>query len=84
MYLMTNNMLSQDEIDMLLRGNYDKVEDEIINETEKDALGEIGNISMGTAATTLFTLLGQKVTITTPKVDITTMRELSEQYPIPF
>ncbi|WP_347499715.1 chemotaxis protein CheC [Proteiniborus sp. DW1] len=81
---MTNNMLSQDEIDMLLRGNYDKVEDEIINETEKDALGEIGNISMGTAATTLFTLLGQKVTITTPKVDITTMRELSEQYPIPF
>lgn len=69
---------------MLLRGNYDKVEDEIINETEIDALGEIGNISMGTAATTLFTLLGQKVVITTPKVSITTMREISEQYPIPF
>ncbi|MFA5523327.1 MAG: flagellar motor switch phosphatase FliY [Tissierellales bacterium] len=85
---MTNNMLSQEEIDMLLNGNYDKVEeeiaDEIINETEKDALGEIGNISMGTAATTLFTLLGQKVIITTPKVAITTMREISEQYPIPF
>lgn len=81
---MTNNMLSQEEIDMLLRGNYDKVEDEIINETEIDALGEIGNISMGTAATTLFTLLGQKVVITTPKVSITTMREISEQYPIPF
>lgn len=81
---MTNNMLSQEEIDMLLRGNYDKVENEIINETEKDALGEIGNISMGTAATTLFTLLGQKVIITTPKVDVTTMREISEQYPIPF
>lgn len=81
---MTNNMLSQEEIDMLLRGNYDKVEDEIINETEKDALGEIGNISMGTAATTLFTLLRQKVIITTPTVSITTMREISEQYPIPF
>ncbi len=81
---MTNNMLSQEEIDMLLKGNYSKVEDDIINETEKDALGEIGNISMGTAATTLFTLLGQKVIITTPKVDITTMKEISDQYPIPF
>lgn len=81
---MTNNMLSQEEIDMLLKGNYDKIDNEIINETEKDALGEIGNISMGTAATTLFTLLGQKVVITTPKVNITTIREISEQYPIPF
>ncbi|WIV10868.1 flagellar motor switch phosphatase FliY [Proteiniborus sp. MB09-C3] len=81
---MTNNMLSQEEIDMLLKGSYDKVEDETINEVEKDALGEIGNISMGTAATTLFTLLGQKVIITTPKVSLTTIREISEQYPIPF
>lgn len=81
---MTDNMLSQEEIDMLLKGNYDNVEEDMINEIEKDALGEIGNISMGTAATTLFTLLGQKVVITTPKVSITTIREISEQYPIPF
>lgn len=81
---MTDNMLSQEEIDMLLKGNYDKVDEETINELEKDALGEIGNISMGTAATTLFTLLGQKVIITTPKVSITTMREMSDEYTIPF
>jgi flagellar motor switch protein FliN/FliY len=47
---------------------------------EIDALGEIGNISMGTSATTLFTLLSQKVTITTPNVSITTWEELSKSY----
>ncbi len=81
---MTDNMLSQEEIDMLLKGNYDSTDEELINEVEEDALGEIGNISMGTAATTLFTLLGQKVIITTPKVSITTIREIADQYPIPF
>lgn len=47
---------------------------------EIDALGEIGNISMGTSATTLFTLLSQKVTITTPNVTVTTWEELSKHY----
>lgn len=42
---------------------------------EIDALGEIGNISMGTAATTLFTLLNHKVLITTPKVEALTWDE---------
>jgi flagellar motor switch protein FliN len=82
---MPDNMLTQEEIDALLKGNYDHVEDSNdLTDSEKDALGEIGNISMGTAATTLFTLLGQKVVITTPKVTITTIKELSDQYPIPF
>lgn len=84
---MTDNMLSQEEIDMLLKGSYGSLDDakkNEISEVEKDALGEIGNISMGTAATTLFTLLGQKVTITTPKVSITTMRDIANEYPIPF
>lgn len=81
---MTDNMLSQEEIDMLLKGNYNSVDNDILDEIEKDALGEIGNISMGTAATTLFTLLGQRVTITTPKVVVTTLKEISEQYSIPF
>ncbi len=81
-------MLSQEEIDLLLKGtnndellNYD---DECINEIEKDALGEIGNISMGTAATTLSTLLNRRVNITTPKVEITTTSELADEFPIPF
>ena len=46
---------------------------------ERDAVGEIANINMGTAATTLSTLLNHKVTITTPRVSYVTMNELSEQ-----
>lgn len=53
---------------------------ESLSTQEIDALGEIGNISMGTSATTLFTLLSQKVTITTPNVTITTWEELSKSY----
>jgi flagellar motor switch protein FliN/FliY len=80
------DMLSQEEIDALLKGpsNTGTNTEETLDENEKDALGEIGNISMGTSATTLFTLLGQKVTITTPKVSILTVNELRENYPIPF
>lgn len=91
---MNSETLSQEEINLLLQGNddinseddrYDSVEmDEIINEVEKDALGEIGNISMGTAATTLSTLLDRRVSITTPEVTITTAGELCYEYPIPF
>lgn len=82
---MNNDMLSQEEIDALLKGP-DKEEEisEEIGDMEKDALGEIGNISMGTAATTLSTLLNQKVTITTPKVTITTIDKLADAYQIPF
>ena len=39
---------------------------------------------MGTAATTLSTLLNRKVVITTPRVELTTTGELSDEYPIPF
>ena len=82
------DMLSQEEIDALLKGTsinaHSNNEDVSLNEDERDALGEIGNISMGTAATTLFTLLGQKVTITTPMVTVLSMEELTAQYPVPF
>lgn len=79
------DMLSQEEIDALLKGTTSQVEEDNgdLSNDEKDALGEVGNISMGTSATTLFTLLGQKVTITTPKVSITTLDELSNDYAIP-
>ncbi len=50
----------------------------ILTPEEVDALGEIGNISMGTAATTLFTLLNHKVMITTPVVEILTWEEFLE------
>lgn len=93
---MSNGMLSQEEIDALLRGTLDTdVETppeasseqpssfDILNEMEKDTLGEIANISMGTAATTLSQLLGKKVDITTPKVDIRSSEQIRQDYPIP-
>jgi flagellar motor switch protein FliN/FliY len=55
----------------------------VLTDLEKDAMGEIGNISMGTAATTLAVLLGRRVSITTPKVSVTTFTELKKFYPIP-
>jgi len=57
---------------------------DMINEIDSDALGEIGNISMGTAATTLFSLLDRKVDITTPRVNVTTLGEMAQQHPMPF
>jgi flagellar motor switch protein FliN/FliY len=54
-----------------------------LTESEKDAVGEISNISMGTAATTLSSLLSQKVNITTPKVEVATWDDLSREYDRP-
>jgi flagellar motor switch protein FliN/FliY len=54
-----------------------------LSAAEKDALGEIGNICMGTSATTLSTLLGKRVTITTPKVNISRGSEYLDEYEKP-
>ncbi|WP_312115270.1 flagellar motor switch phosphatase FliY [Brevibacillus reuszeri] len=92
---MSRDMLSQDEIDALLRAN-NLVEDEeeagsvegqdvaeYLSPFEQDALGEIGNISFGSAATALSTLLSQKVDITTPTVTVVNVSELESEFPIP-
>ena len=92
--------LSQEEIDALLNaqagGGSDaspSVEDQgassadlsgLLSDMERDALGEIGNISMGSAATTLSVLLGHKVNITTPDVNLDTMSTIQNQYPMPY
>ncbi len=81
------DMLSQAEIDALLNGtSVDDAADTAggsggeLSPQEIDALGEIGNISMGTSATTLFTLLGQKVVITTPQVTLSNWDDISREY----
>ncbi|NHM28234.1 flagellar motor switch phosphatase FliY [Desulfofundulus sp. TPOSR] len=51
---------------------------------ERDALGEIGNISMGSAATTLSELLNQKVTITSPRVLTCTQEEFFAGFKVPY
>ncbi|MGP1574230.1 flagellar motor switch phosphatase FliY [Selenomonas sp.] len=55
-----------------------------LTDIERDALGEIGNISMGSAATTLSVLLGHKVSITTPTVSVDTLSSIKDQYPMPY
>src|SRR5690625_2820734 len=52
-----------------------------LSDLEKDALGEIGNISLGSSATTLSTLLNQKVEITTPSVSVVRKTGLKEEFP---
>lgn len=55
-----------------------------LNDMELDALGEIGNISMGSASTALSELLNQKVIITTPRVKVTSAKTLYEEFRIPY
>ncbi|HWR07529.1 flagellar motor switch phosphatase FliY [Sporomusa sp.] len=85
---MSDGFLSQEEIDALLRGEpvaaSPSPAGSDLSDIEKDALGEIGNISMGTAATTLSVLLGRRVSITTPKVSISNLNEIKRQYPLPY
>lgn len=85
---MNDGILSQEEIDALLRGDSPATSSDtqaaLINDFEKDTLGEIGNISMGTAATTLSTLLRKKVSITTPEVIVSERHELAASYEMPY
>lgn len=81
-----DGMLSQEEINALLgddTAGATEGSDKLLTDLEKDTIGEIANINMGTAATTLSTLLNEKVTITTPTVSYVTIDDLSEQYDRP-
>lgn len=86
-----DGMLSQEEINALLGNMNSNAGDtapgsssgEVLSADECDAIGEISNICMGTAATTLYSLVNQKVTITTPTVTISTWDELVAEYERP-
>ncbi len=54
-----------------------------LTDVEKDAIGEVANISMGTSATTLYSLVNRKVNITTPVVSITTWDRVIAEYEKP-
>jgi len=57
--------------------------EEILSEIERDAVGEVANISMGTSATTLYSLVNRKVNITTPTVEVCTWDTLIQDYEKP-
>ena len=94
-----DGMLSQDEINALLNGvdlSADSGSDagadnatatmtgeDPLSDVEKDAIGEVANISMGTSATTLYSLVNKKVNITTPVVDMTTWADVIKEYERP-
>ncbi|PEM29076.1 flagellar motor switch protein [Bacillus wiedmannii] len=61
----------------------EQVEKERLTQEEKDVLGEIANISIGSASTVLSTLLNQPVTISTPNVESINVRHY-DGVPVPF
>ena len=79
-----DGVLSQEEINALLNSpSGTGSQEETLSEAEKDAIGEIANISMGTAATTLFSLVNRRVEISTPVVSLTAWDEISSKYEKP-
>lgn len=86
-----DGMLSQEEINALLGdmgagssdGGSASGNGGSLSSDEKDAIGEISNICMGTAATTLYSLVNQKVVITTPVVEVTTWDNMTKEYARP-
>ncbi len=94
--MMSDNILSQEEIEALLRGESidtgaeaepEKTgisTDDYLDEMEQDALGEIGNISFGSSATALSGLLGQKVEITTPTISVIDRNDLETEFVHPY
>jgi len=89
-----DNMLSQEEIDALMNDKQDDDEDagsnettndpfENLNEEEKDVIGEVNNIAMGSAATALYTILDKKVEITAPEVELIPFKDITEEYDRP-
>lgn len=96
---MDGGTLSQDEIQALLSGmdlsenaEGEKTKEDaaadvdmegLLTDVEKDAIGEIANISLGSSATTLFSLVNTKVDITTPKVMVADWASVVADYERP-
>ncbi|NFN92739.1 flagellar motor switch phosphatase FliY [Clostridium botulinum] len=90
---MSNSFLSQEEINALLAGELSNEETqevpqdngntEELTDIEKDLLGEIGNISMGSASTALYQIINQNVNITTPVVSLTTLKDMKASFETP-
>ena len=59
------------------------IDESLLNDTEKDAIGEVANISMGSSATTLYSLVNQKVNITTPQVELANWENVISNYERP-
>jgi flagellar motor switch protein FliN len=80
-YRMAEGILSQEEINALFNQTASKPAlsiDDYLSSLEQDALGEIGNISLGSSTTALSTLLNQRVEITTPILSVIEQDRMEE------
>lgn len=59
------------------------IDETLLSEVERDAVGEVANISMGSSATTLYSLVNQKVNITTPTVSMANWNTVLSEYEKP-
>lgn len=95
---MDSGMLSQDELNALLNGmdlsdsgkdepkkksDPAPIDESLLTDVEKDAIGEVANISMGSSATTLYSLVNRKVNITTPVVTLANWNTVLGDYEKP-
>ncbi len=94
-----DGMLTQDEINALLSGmdlsggdaaasepvtsESSEIDETLLSDVERDAVGEVANISMGSSATTLYSLVNRKVNITTPVVTMANWETVLQEYEKP-
>ena len=59
------------------------IDESLLTSDERDAIGEIANISMGSSATTLYSLVNHKVDITIPEVSLARWEDVVGDYERP-
>ena len=56
---------------------------EPLSHMEKETIAEVGNISLGAAASALSAILNRRVYITTPRLEMRAVNQVKESYPVP-
>lgn len=83
--MLSDDFLSQEELDSLLNGLNDEQQDKSDNNNDDidriiDMMSEVGNIAMGSGATTLSTLLRKKVKIESPQASIVKFKDIQTNF----
>jgi len=79
----TGDISAETEIDAYQDTSEEPKQKFELTDSEKDLLGEVGNISMGSASTALSTIVGQPVNIATPVVTVSTLKNLRGTFEVP-
>ncbi len=74
---------SDDDVEAAPGSESDEIDESLLSDVEKDAIGEVANISMGSSATTLYSLVNRKVDITTPTVSLANWARVLNAYERP-